>query len=99
MGRNDRQVAAFIFKSKTVKVYKPTDGQLTAFSTIAAAKTPAAMSRAASQFFRILEALIVDADNWAWMEDQLLDGTSDILDYVEFMQEVVTNDWAQDGDE
>jgi len=99
MGRNQRLSANFTFKSKMVEVYKPTDGQLTAFATIAAAKTPTMMSWAASQFFRILEALVVDPENWAWMEDQLLEGTSDITDYVEFMQEVVTNDWNQDDSE
>lgn len=99
MGRNqNRQTAVLPFRSKKIAVYRPSDGQKTVVASIGGSRSAVAQARAAHQFFRVLEALVVKPSDWEWMEDQLISGEASVSDYTEFMKGILEFEWDETDD-
>lgn len=97
MGRNeDRQTAKFNFNNYKIEMYRPTQGQGAAITISGkqaeSGKDPMAIVR----FFKIIESLVVSAENWAAMDDALVTGDVDLDVFMDLVQGVFSFDW--DGD-
>ena len=96
MGRNQRDKAAFAFKSKKIQMYRPTQGQAAAFALAArSAKGASGSLTLAGRFFAIIEALVVRKADWEWLEEQLITGESDIPDYGKLINDVFGHEWPE----
>lgn len=96
MGRNQRDKAAFAFKSKKISMYRPTQGQAAAFAlSVRSAKGETDQMKVVSRFFSILEALVVKQADWEWLEEQLIIGAADLPDYTKLITDVFSHEWAE----
>ena len=97
MGRKEikkKQTTTLPFKGRPVRFYRPTDGQASAMF-LASKKSG---DTAVSTFFRVLEALVVDPENWTRMEDLMIDGTAVVKDFSELFTNLHTYDWPETED-
>lgn len=94
MGRNQRDKAAFAFRSKKIQMYRPTQGQGASFALVVrTSKGSDDQFKAVSRFFSIIESLVVKKTDWEWMEEQLMTGAADIPDYGSLISEVFNHEW------
>lgn len=97
MGRtedSERQTAKIPFCGKKIKAYQPKPGQITALALIAR-KNKAPGVDDLVRIFRVLEALVVDPEQWTQMEDLMISGDADIPDFHQFMEDVMNYEWAE----
>lgn len=99
MGRNQRDRAAFAFKSKKIQMYRPTQGQAASFAlAVRSTKGTDDQMKMVSRFFAIIEALVVKKADWDWLEEQLISGESDIPDYGKLLNDTFGYEWADPED-
>lgn len=101
--REDRQTEKFKFSTYKIEVYRPTEGQTAALmagsSTVSKDTTGKNVKQAGvqiSRLFRILEALVVNPENWEAMDDALITGDVDLKDFLDLFNEIIGYEW--DGD-
>jgi hypothetical protein len=94
MGRNaDRQTAKFNFGTYKIEMYRPTQGQGAAITISGkqseTGKDPGSLVR----FFRVIESLVVNRENWEAMEDAMITGDIDLDVFMKLAQDVFQFDW------
>lgn len=94
MGRDtNRQIAKFSFGTYKIEMYRPTQGQGAAITISGkqseTGKDPGALVR----FFRVIESLVVNSENWDAMEDAMITGEIDLDAFMTLAQDVFKYDW------
>ena len=94
MGRNEnRQTAKFSFSTYKIEMYRPTQGQGAAITVAGSKASKGSDPDSIVRFFRVLEALTVNPDNWAAMDDALVMGDVDLDEFMDLSQAVFGYDW------
>jgi len=92
----NRQTAKFSFGTYKIEMYRPTQGQGAAITISGkqseTGKDPGAIVR----FFKVIESLVVNHENWDAMEDAMITGEVDLDVFMTLAQDVFKYDW--DGD-
>lgn len=96
MGRDNtnRLRAKFPFGKYKIEMYRPTEGQGAALMTAGAKMTKSPDADQLVRFFRVIESLVVHEDNWTAMDDAMVIGEADIMDFTKLAEEVFRYDWA-----
>lgn len=100
MGRNDtdRETVKLPFKGKKIKLYRPTDGQVTAI-VLAAKRKDFDVGTMLVRIFRVLEAVVVDPADWDWMDEAMVLGDASVGDFQDLLKALMHYEWPEDESE
>jgi hypothetical protein len=97
MGR-DKQQAKIPFAGKAINFYQPNDAQATIVVMTATASKGNAGPGAITRFFKVVEALTVDPEDWTYLEDLMINGEIQVKDFFTLVEDLFNYDWPETED-
>jgi hypothetical protein len=94
MGRKGKQVVAFPFKGKSVKFYRPTDGQGAMMHLAASDKSDS--GRGVVLFFDVIQALTVNRADWEYVENKFVAGEATVEDICKVVEQIFSHEWPEE---